>query len=118
MIGQPQLPLATHVRQRAQPISAAIEPLLDASQKDRLRGHFLRFVEEGGRTNLQRWATSADFTAQRAGLLLANDFAAAERIIELSNEPERDAKMDDLFVFYTGERCSRLRKQLGIAVKS
>lgn len=115
-IGQPQLPLAAQVRQRAVPIAKAIEPLLDPAQKDRLRGHFLRFVEEGGRTNLQRWAQAAELTTLRAGLLIANDLGAAKRVLELGADPELEAKVDDLIVFYTGDRCSRLRKQIGIAV--
>lgn len=114
-IGQPQLPLAAQAKQRALPIAKAIEPLLDPAQKDRLRGHFLRFVEEGGRTNLNRWAHAADLTAVRAGLLVANDLGAAKRMLELSGEAEVDAKLDDLIVFFTGDRCARLRKQLGIA---
>ncbi len=114
-IGQPQLPLAAQVKQRAVPIAKAIEPLLDPAQKDRLRGHFLRFVEEGGRTNLQRWAHAAELTTLRAGLLLGNDLAAAKRVMELTGEHEVELKVDDLIVFYTGDRCSRLRKQIGIA---
>jgi hypothetical protein len=114
-IGQPQLPLAAQAKQRALPIAKAIEPLLDPAQKDRLRGHFLRFVEEGGRTNLNRWAHAADLTSARAGLLLANDLGAAKRMLELSGDTEIDAKMDDLIVFFTGDRCARLRKQLGVA---
>ena len=115
-IGQPQLPLAAQVKQRAIPIARAIEPLLDPAQKDRLRGHFLRFVEEGGRTNLQRWAQAAELTTLRAGLLLANDLAAAKRVLELAGDPEIDTKVDDLIVFFTGDRCSRLRKQIGISL--
>lgn len=114
-IGQPQLPLAAAAKQRALPIAKAIEPLLDAAQKDRLRGHFLRFVEEGGRTNLNRWAHAADLTSVRAGLLLSNDLGAAKRMLELSGDAEIDTKLDDLIVFFTGDRCSRLRKQLGIS---
>jgi hypothetical protein len=114
-IGQPQLPLAAQAKQRALPIAKAIEPLLDAAQKDRLRGHFLRFVEEGGRTNLNRWAHAADLTATRAGLLLANDLGAAKRMLEVSGDQEVDSKIDDLIVFFTSDRCGRLRKQLGIA---
>lgn len=115
-IGQPQLPLAAQVKQRAVPIARAIEPLLDAAQKDRLRGHFLRFVEEGGRTNLQRWAYAAELTTLRAGLLLANDLGAAKRVLELGGDSDLDAKVDDLIVFFTGDRCSRLRKQIGISL--
>ncbi len=115
-IGQPQLPLAAAVKQRAVPIAKAIEPLLEPAQLDRLRGHFLRFVEEGGRTNLQRWATAADFTTARAGLLLSDDLGAAERMLKLEGASDVGARVDDLIVFYTGDRCSRLRKQIGIAV--
>jgi hypothetical protein len=115
-IGQPQLPLAAAVKQRAVPIAKAIEPLLEPAQLDRLRGHFLRFVEEGGRTNLQRWATAADFTTARAGLLLSDDIGAAERMLKLEGVSDVGARVDDLIVFYTGDRCSRLRKQIGIAV--
>lgn len=114
-LGQPQLPLSEQVRKRAAPIAAAIDPLLDPSQRDRLRGHFLRFIEEGGRTNLQRWATAADLTALRAGLLVSDDLDAAQRVLGLSAESDLDAKLDDLLVFYVSDRCSRLRKQLGIA---
>lgn len=115
-IGQPQLPLAAAVKQRAVPIANAIEPLLDPAQRDRLRGHFMRFVEEGGRTNLQRWAHAAELTALRAGLLVSDDLVAAQKILELNGDHEQVAKLDDLIVFYAGDRCSRLRKQLGIAV--
>jgi hypothetical protein len=115
-IGQPQLPLAANAKQRAVPIAKAIEPLLDAGQKDRLRGYFLRFVEEGGRTNLNRWAHAADMTALRAGLLLGNDLGAARRVLELGAEQEQDQKIDDLIVFFTSDRCSRLRRQLGVAI--
>jgi hypothetical protein len=115
-IGQPQLPLATTVKQRALPIAQAIQPLLEPLHVDRLRGHFLRFVEEGGRTNLQRWANGADMTTARAGLLLADDLGAAVRMLELEGATDHDARIDDLIVFYTGDRCSRIRKQIGISI--
>jgi hypothetical protein len=115
-IGQPQLPLAASVKQRAIPIAQAIQPLLEPAHLDRLRGHFLRFVEEGGRTNLQRWANGADMTTARAGLLLADDIGAAERMLKLEGVNDLEQRMDDLIVFYTGDRCSRVRTQIGIAI--
>ncbi|MEO6419187.1 MAG: hypothetical protein ABIP39_07260, partial [Polyangiaceae bacterium] len=57
-IGNPGLPLSASVKQIVAPIAKAIEPILEPSSVDRLRGHFLRFVEEGGRTNLHRWAAA------------------------------------------------------------
>ena len=117
-IGNPGLPLSADLKSRVAPIAAAIEPVLEPSAIDRLRGHFLRFVEEGGRTNLRRWATAADCTASRAGLLLAADLGAAERMLTLESESEVKERMDDLLVFVTSDRYAKLRQEIGTAVTS
>lgn len=115
-IGNPGIPLNDRAKQVVVPIAKAIEPILEPTSVDRLRGHFLRFVEEGGRTNLQRWATGVDKTAARAGLLLANDLRAAHVIFELEDKAHLNEKMDDLISFVTSDRYARLRKQIGIAL--
>ena len=97
------------------PIAKAIEPILEPSHVDRLRGHFLRFVEEGGRTNLQRWSTAVEKTCARAGLLLSGDLKAAHTILSLTDETHAAERMDDLLSFVVSERYSKLRKQLGVA---
>ncbi len=117
-IGNPGLPMNERMKTLVVPIAKAIEPILEPNAIDRLRGHFLRFVEEGGRTNLGRWATACDRTATRAGLLLANDLGAAAKIIELEDKTHLDEKMDDLLTFTTSDRYARLRKQLGISLAS
>jgi hypothetical protein len=115
-IGNPGLPLATEVRARITPLARAIEPVLDPSQVDRLRGAFLRFVEEGGRANLGRWAVAADKTAARAGFLLVNNLADAEAMLRLERAADAGALIDDLLAFATSERYGKLRRQIGIAV--
>jgi hypothetical protein len=115
-IGNPGLPLAASVRARVAPLAEAIAPLLDAVKIDRLRGAFLRFVEDGGRANLQRWATAVDATAARAGLLLSGDLRAAEAMLRLEDPANVDARVDDLILFSIGERYTKLRVQIGIAV--
>jgi hypothetical protein len=116
-IGNPGLPLAAAVRTRVAPLAQAIEPLLDPVQIDRLRGHFLRFVEDGGRANLQRWASAVDGTAARAGLLLVNDLKAAETALRLEDPGRAVERMDDLLLFAVGERYAKLRRQIGVAVE-
>jgi hypothetical protein len=111
------IPLSSEVKRRVAPIARAIEPVLEPAAVDRLRGHFLRFLEEGGRTNLQRWAIAADRTAARAGLLLANDLDAARAVLQLEDAKTADAKMDDLIVFATSDRYAKLRQQLGLALR-
>jgi golgin subfamily B member 1 len=115
-IGNPGLPLSAQVKQLVVPIANAIEPILEPSAVDRLRGHFLRFVEEGGRTNLQRWTVATDRTVARAGLLLANDLRAAHAVISLEDKEHLEPRMDDLMSFVVSDRYAKLRRQIGIAI--
>jgi hypothetical protein len=110
------LPLAGQVKARVTPIAQAIEPILEPLLVDRLRGYFLRFVEDGGRTNLQRWAAAVDCTAARAGLLLSDDLEAARAVLAVEDAATAEDRMDDLLVFATSDRYAKLRRQLGIAV--
>jgi hypothetical protein len=115
-IGNPGLPLSAQVKQLVVPIAKAIEPILEPSAVDRLRGAFLRFVEEGGRTNLARWAVATERTMARAGLLLSNDLRAAHNVFALEDKAHLVEKMDDLMSFVVSDRYSKLRKQIGIAI--
>lgn len=114
-IANANIPLSSEIRQRVEPLARAIEPVLDPAAIDHLRGHFFRFLDEGGRTNLRRWATAADRTAARAGLLLANGLDAAHAVFESEDPASVDSKMDDLIVFSVGDRYARLRRQIGLA---
>jgi hypothetical protein len=116
-VGNPGLPLRAEVRELVVPIAKAIEPILEPVAIDHLRGYFLRFVEEGGRANLQRWVTAVDRTAARSGLLLANDLEAARAMLALDGADTVADKMDDLLVFMLSERFAKLRRQIGIAVE-
>ncbi len=119
-IGSPTLPIPPAAKARVAPIAAAIEPVLEPPMLDRLRGCFLRFVEEGGRTNLQRWAHGVDKTASRAGLLLCNDLATAGAILAKEEKGEHGGalgeRMLDLVTFVTSDRYFALRRQLGVAI--
>jgi hypothetical protein len=115
-IGNPGLPMAAHIKKLVEPISAAIEPLLESSHVDRLRGLMLRFVEDGGRTNLARFAHGIDWTCARAGLLLSDDLRAAHKVFELEGATHIEDKMTDLMNFMLSDKYERLRKQLGVAV--
>ena len=115
VIGNPGIPLRADIKRRVMALGAAIEPVLEPVQIDRLRGAFLRFVEEGGRTNLQRWAVAADHTAARAGLLLGDDLSAAAAMLAMEDPSTARERTDDLLVFVTSDRYASLRKVIGIA---
>jgi len=115
-IGNPSVALAPDVRRRADRIAGSIEPLLDPPASLRLRASFLRFVEQGGRANVRRWAAATDRTAARAGLLLADDLAAAQVMLELEDPALARTRMDDLLAFAVSERYGALRAKIGIAI--
>lgn len=115
-IANADIPMGPDVKKRVAPLARAIEPVLEPVAIDRLRGHFLRFIEEGGRTNLQRWANAAERTSARAGMLLANDLSAARAVFEIENRESADEKMDDLLVYATSDRYAKLRRQMGLGV--
>ena len=112
-LGNPAVPLSVDVKQRVGPIAAALEPLLQPVQIDALRGHLLRFVEEGGRTNLQRWGAAVDKTACRAGLLLCGDLTTAADVLKAEEGPNGEL-LRDLIAFATSDAHAKLRQQLGI----
>jgi hypothetical protein len=114
-IASPALSITDNVKQRVRPIAEAIQPLLEPVQLDSLRGLFLRFAEEGGRTNLLRYSAAVDKTACRAGLLLAADLHAAARVLE-KEEGRHGELVKDLIIFSTSTRYTRLRRQLGVAL--
>lgn len=114
-IGNPTLPIAADMKRRVQPIAGAIEPMLEPEQVDTLRGYFLRFVEEGGRTNLQRWSAATEKTACRAGLLLCGDLATARALLE-PEEGSLGELAKDLITFSVSDRYFALREELGIGI--
>jgi len=114
-LGNPGLPVPADVKQRVAPIARAIEPVLDPQQVDTLHGYYLRFVEEGGRTNLQRWSAAIEKTACRAGMLLCNDVTTAVGVLKPEEGPMGELAQD-LLAFVVSERYFELRTQLGIAI--
>jgi hypothetical protein len=116
-LGSPSLPIAEDRKRRVAPIAQAIEPLLDSQQTDMLRSYFVRFVEEGGRTNLGRWSQAADKTACRAGLLLSGDLGTALAILEKEEGPWGE-QAQDLVAFCVSDRYSTLRSELGLAIEA
>ncbi|MEB2311915.1 MAG: hypothetical protein OZ921_19095 [Sorangiineae bacterium] len=114
-LGNPGLPIAEDMKRRVTPIAKAFEPVLEPAQIDALRGHFLRFVEEGGRTNLQRWSLAVEKTACRAGMLLSNDLGTALSLLE-HEEGARGELGKELLAFTVSDRYLQLRRQLGISL--
>lgn len=118
MIGNPGLPLGDDIKKRVAPIAQIIRPLLDSDSVETLQHCFARFVEFGGRTNLTQWLRGAERTSDCTGLLLCDDLWAAHAMLSLEDEAHAEVSIDDLICFLTAERCTMLRRRIGIAVGS
>lgn len=116
MLGNPGLPMDAAKKARVEPFARSIEPLLSDADRARLKAHFFRFVELGGKTNLRQWAAGRDLTAATAGLLLANDLGAARAMLA-DEAPERAGeRMRALLGIWTGTRFGDLRRAIGVAL--
>ncbi|MBX3181771.1 MAG: hypothetical protein KIT72_12090 [Polyangiaceae bacterium] len=111
-LGSPSLPIAEEMRRRVAPIAQAIAPVLGPEQLDRLRGLFLRFVEEGGRTNLQRWSAGAERTAARAGFAICSDLTTALGCLKEGAAIGELGR--DLIAYSVSEPYLELRQRLGV----
>lgn len=115
LIANPKLPIKGAKAARIQPLARAIEPLLEAPQVDALRGHYMRFAEEGGRTNLMRWSSAVEKSAARVGLALNQDLVSALDLLE-QEEGKNGPLALDLLTYSTSGRFAELRTSLGIAL--
>jgi hypothetical protein len=117
ILADPKLPIRGAQRARIEPLARAIEPLLGDSARDALRSNYLRFVEEGGRTNLQRWSLGVEKTSCRAGLALSQDLPVALSLLT-EQEREKGPLSLDLLSYSTSPKFVQLREALSIAVTS
>jgi hypothetical protein len=115
LIANPKLPIKGAKRARIEPLARAMEPLLEPARLDNLRGHYLRFAEEGGRTNLQRWSSAVEKTGARVGLALNQDLTTALGLLE-QEEGKCGPLALDLLSYSTSSRFLALRSSLGIAI--
>ncbi|MBM4356631.1 MAG: hypothetical protein FJ096_00825 [Deltaproteobacteria bacterium] len=115
-VANPDIPLASETRERIEPLAVTIKPLLGEPALARLRRSLGRFLERGARLEVAQWLESVEHTVACAGLLLSNDFAAAEAMLRLDGSPSFDAVMGELIVFHTSKRCGELRRRIGTAI--
>jgi hypothetical protein len=95
-------------------VAEAIIPVLDDARLARLRQQVERFLAQGGRTSLRRWAQAAEWTALRAGLLLCGDLATACDAV--GREANNEERIRELERFWVSDELFQLRRELGIAL--
>ena len=113
-IGAPEVTLLPEVRARIALVAEAILPVLDETRLARLRQQVAKFIAQGGRTSLRRWAQSAEWTALRAGLLLCGDLQTACDAVH--GELHSEDRVRELERFWASDDATFLRHELGTAI--
>jgi hypothetical protein len=113
-IGAPEIELLPDVRARISVVADAILPVLDPIRLARLQLQVARFLAQGGKTSLRRWAQSSEWTAIRAGLLMCGDLGTACDVV--TREANASERVHELEKFWASDDASILRRELGIAL--
>jgi tetratricopeptide (TPR) repeat protein len=81
-----------------------------------------KLINSAASLDLKRWTIGVDLTADRAGLLLANDLPRALAVVratpdDASPVPQKD-RIRELMTFATSDSYFHLRQRLGIAIRT
>ncbi len=108
--------IATQVDATAQSIQRHIQPM----QREQLRVVVGKFLKEGARANIKRWAQCVETTAARAGLLLCGDLDVARKVIaaqgQLPGDLTPQERVKQLMLYSVSESYFELRSKLGLAI--
>lgn len=104
--------VASNVKNHRKSLDKHLKP----GPRDRLRGLVQRLLDAEGEVDTTRWIATVDFTADRMGLLLADDLGLAKTIIEATPEEHvsNQDRLRELYLFSVSEEYFALRKKLGL----
>ena len=107
---------AKQVQATAQSLGRYMKPI----QLEALKVVVNRFLKEGARANIKRWAQAVQTTASRAGLVLAGDLEVAKKIIaaqpQLPGDLSPQERLKELMVYSVSDNYFKLRAKLGIQI--
>jgi hypothetical protein len=104
------------VQAAAQRLVNYLQPI----QREQLKVVVGRFIKEGARVNIKRWAQAVETTAARSGLLLAGDLEVAKKVIaslpQIPGDLSPQERIKELMLFVVSDEYHVLREALGIKI--
>jgi tetratricopeptide (TPR) repeat protein len=117
----PQFPIAPDLQGQVNEAMNAMAVEFNGGAKDKLASLVSKLLQSGGALDLKKWVASIDFTADRAGFVLAHDLQTATEIArtteEASSVPVKE-RMKELVLFSISEEYFALRQKLNVAIDS
>ncbi|MBL8739803.1 MAG: tetratricopeptide repeat protein, partial [Myxococcales bacterium] len=96
-----------------------LDKFIVGPMRDQLTSLVTKLLQAGA-IDLKKWVNGVDLTADRAGLLLANDMEITLEMIRAADEAggARSDRQKELFLFTASEEFFALRQHLGIGIDS
>jgi tetratricopeptide (TPR) repeat protein len=117
----PQFPIAPDLQGQVGEAMQAMAPEFQGGQRDKLASLVSKLLAGGGALDLKKWVACIDFSADRAGMLLAHDLQTATEIArhteDASSVPVKE-RLKELVLFSVSEEYFALRDKLLITIDS
>jgi hypothetical protein len=100
---------------------AALERFLPPQSRDRLVELVSRLIQASPSLDLKEWMMGVDLTADRVGLLIANDLKSVTDIIKTVEDPTappRERRLQELILFAIDETFFAIRRRIGVNLES
>jgi tetratricopeptide (TPR) repeat protein len=117
----PHFPVGPELEAPVAEGKAALERFLPPHSRDRLVEVVARLIQTSPALDLKEWVMGVDLTADRIGLVIANDLKSVTDIIktvEDPNAPPRERRLQELILYAIDEPFFAVRKRLGINLES
>jgi ADP-heptose:LPS heptosyltransferase len=116
----PQAPSPKEYSAQVQATAQSLSKHLQPMQREQLKVVVNRFLKEGARANIKKWAQAVETTAARTGLLLAGDLDVAKKLIaqqqQIPGDLSPQERLKELMMFAVSENYFKLRSKLGIQI--
>lgn len=113
----PEQPVPPELANQIKATSEALARYVQPIHVEGLKLAVKKFVADGAKANIKRWAQAAELTCTRAGFLVSGDLDVAKKIIaaepQLPGDLTPQEKLRELLVFSVSDRYFKLRAQLG-----
>jgi tetratricopeptide (TPR) repeat protein len=117
----PHFPISGELEGPVLEATSALERFLPPVGRDLLADVVSRLLQSSPSIDLKEWITGVDLTADRIGLVVANDLKSVTDIIktvEDPNAPPRERRLQELILFAIDEPFFAVRRRLGINLES
>ena len=117
----PHFPVGPELEGPVLEARTALERFLPPASRDRLIEVVSRLIQTSPAIDLKEWLVGVDLTADRVGLVVANDLKSVTDIIktvEDPNAPPRDRRLQELILFAVDESFFSVRRRLGVNLES